>query len=685
MENIEQLLKQAETQHKIIELNTMFSKNMAFFEQAMPQIHAQFSNYMPNDIKIVITDDGGIDLANINLQNQLVYGSDPIKFAEATVAGFIQNPLSQTLNPEETKVINVTTEAHTPNINTIIRKSNEKGRGETRKPLTERTEFVFMLGIGLGYQITELLKHTDIQHLVIAETNLDIFFAALHTFDWTLLNEKFQGNKTVNLILGQSTEMFNHMMSHHVQQIGVYNAAKPYIFTHLCSKELTEATVSFLQNIPIIVGALGYFDDEKTGLTHTINNFRNKVPFLRSHGFLLKQFDSKPVFLIGNGPSLDIAKDFISKHKDKAILISCGTALSSLFKLGIKPDFHVELERTYPIKEWIETTTTAEFRQGITLLAVNTVHPDLPKLFNTTGMALKHNDLGGTYIEKYISDSELSVTLGACNPTVANCGLSYCAALGFTNIYLFGIDLGFPEGAKHHSEHSFHYDIKEADIDSFNLANPEHTSDFRLKGNFGGTVISNPLFLRSKLALESILKDCKEINCYNTSNGVLIEKTTPTPIDTIDTKSWVTIDKKNYCAKTYKKYFSNKNLLAPPSEQEIIKSFIPTLKTLEDARRVFERNVTSFEEAIALLNVNENIIQAFTHNKETKLLSKLLKGSSDSFSLMLAISLNGNDNIATFNENKEYYREYLKAAQHIIKTNLLENDYKAFNIKEKLK
>jgi hypothetical protein len=685
METIEQLLKQAEEQHKIIQLNAMFAKNMTFFQQAMPQIYAQFTDYMPTEIKLIITENGGIDLANTELNNQLVYGSDPIAFAETTVAGFIKNPLSQTLSPEETQVINAEREAHTPNINAIIHQANVKNKQVTKHPLGKRTEFIFMLGIGLGYQITELLKHTDIQHLIIAETNLDIFFAALHTFDWSQLNDKFQGKNTINLILGQTTEMFNHMVAHHVQQIGVYNAAKPYIFTHLCSTALTETTVSFLQNIPNIVGALGYFDDEKTGLTHTINNFRNKVPFLRSHGFLLKQFDEKPVFLIGNGPSLDIAKDFIAAHKDQAIIVSCGTALSSLFKLGIKPDFHVELERTYPIKEWIETTTTPEFRKDITLLAVNTVHPDLPKLFTRSGMALKHNDLGGTFIDKYILDSELSVTLGACNPTVANCGLSYCAALGFTNIYLFGIDLGFPEGAKHHSAHSFHYDIKDEDIDSFNLANPENTSDFRLSGNFGGTVISNQLFLRSKLSLELILKDCKEINCYNTSNGVSIEKTTPIKLEEIDTSSWTIFDKKSYRNKIFTKYFSNKNLLSPPGEKEIIKTFMPTIKILEELYKIFEADITSFEEAIDLLAQNDSIMQDFSRNKDTKELSRLLKGSSDSFSLMLALNLNGKDNINAFNQAKEYYRKYLQSAQHAIKSNLLENDCKAFNIKEKLK
>ena len=294
METIEQLLKQAETQHKIIELNTMFSKNMEFFKQALPNIYEQFKDYMPTEIKIVIQDDGSLDLANINIDNKLVYGKDPVLFAEETVAGFIKNPLSQRLNPEETDVLNMDIESHTPNINQIIRHMKDVNTDDSRASLGERTEFLFMLGVGLGYQITELLKYTDIQHLVIAETNLDIFFASLHTLDWADLNERFdKGNKTLNLILGQTPEMFAHMVSHHAQQIGIYNLAKPYIYTHLCSSELTTATISFLQNIPIIAGALGYFDDEKVGLTHTINNFKNKVPFLRSHGFLLKRFENK--------------------------------------------------------------------------------------------------------------------------------------------------------------------------------------------------------------------------------------------------------------------------------------------------------------------------------------------------------------------------------------------------------
>ncbi len=689
METIEQLLKQAETQHKILELNAMFSRNLAFFKEALPSIYEQFKDYTPTEIKIIIQDNGTIDLANINLDNKLVYGSDPIEFAANTVKGYVECPLAQRLNPSETEVLNMDSESHTPNINKIIRDLNAINLDQSRAPLDARTEFMFMLGVGFGYQITELLKHTDIQHLVIAETNLDIFFASLHTLDWSALNDKFSDqHKTLNIILGQTPEMFTQMVAHHAQQIGIFNLAKPYIFTHLSSNELITATASFLQNVPIIAGALGYFDDEKVGLTHSINNFKNKIPFMKNHGFLQKRFVDKPVFLIANGPSLDIAKDFIAENREKAILVSCGSSLSSLYKLGIKPDFHVELERTHPIKEWIEVTTPQDFRDGITLLAVNTVHPDLPKLFNKTGMALKYNDLGGTFIEKYISDAEFSVTLGACNPTVSNAGLSFCAALGFTNIYLFGIDLGFPEGNKHHSEHSFHYDIKDEDIDSFQLAMPEDDEEFKLPANFGGNVISNRLFLRSKLNLEAILKDCKAINCYNTCNGVLIENARPTKVESIKTSSWLKINKEEFIPKLYREYFGNKHFLKLPPDKSIVGLFKPAIDFLQQAHEIFSEDITTFEEGISLLRKNEENTSKLSSHKDTSDLTKLVKGSSDSFSLMMALCLQANnkkEGVSTFNLAKESYRRYLKSAQDAIKNNLLENDCSVFNIEQKLK
>ena len=67
--------------------------------------------------------------------------------------------------------------------------------------------------------------------------------------------------------------------------------------------------------------------------------------------------------------------------------MSCGTALSSLSKRKIKPDFHVEMERNIDVKDWLEVGTEADDRNGVTLLCLNTCAPDVIKMFSDACIA----------------------------------------------------------------------------------------------------------------------------------------------------------------------------------------------------------------------------------------------------------------------------------------------------------
>ena len=76
------------------------------------------------------------------------------------------------------------------------------------------------------------------------------------------------------------------------------------------------------------------------------------------------EFENKqpeqPVFVVGNGPSLDSSLAFLKKNSDDIIIISCGTAIRALLKNNIKPDLHIEMERIpelVPIMEEVETST----------------------------------------------------------------------------------------------------------------------------------------------------------------------------------------------------------------------------------------------------------------------------------------------------------------------------------------
>ena len=153
-------------------------------------------------------------------------------------------------------------------------------------------------------------------------------------------------------------------------------------------KKFTEA---YVKEFHLSANGIGFFDDERVSLSHTAHNLKNNIKLFKPYPNTKKM---PPAFIVGNGPSLDELLPMIKQHKDDAVIFSCGTTLGSLYKAGIKPDFHVEMERVAWVEDWILAGTDEEFRKDIIGLGLNTLHPDSLAMFERSGFAKKPNDLG---------------------------------------------------------------------------------------------------------------------------------------------------------------------------------------------------------------------------------------------------------------------------------------------------
>jgi len=184
-----------------------------------------------------------------------------------------------------------------------------------------------------------------------------------------------------------------------------------------------------------------------------------------------------PVFIIGSGPSLDYAVEVIRRCAGKAILVSCGTALGALYRAGIKPDIHVEIERTDVVFRTL-SELDRKFLKEIPIVGMNTLYPEVFKLGKRGYMFLKPNDTGSALFPSHLP------RLFNSNPTVTAGAISLMAHAGFRRFYLFGVDLGSKEEEKHHSKLSAYY--REGSI----LRSLTPKFDRTLEGNFGGMVFS---------------------------------------------------------------------------------------------------------------------------------------------------------------------------------------------------
>lgn len=150
-------------------------------------------------------------------------------------------------------------------------------------------------------------------------------------------------------------------------------------------------------------------------------------------------YNGKTAVVVSAGPTLDRNIETLKKYRDNYVLFTVGTAVKTLYKHDIKPDFLCIIE-TYNSSRQIE---------GLDLSGVNFVtepysHPDLRKFkFKQVFSHISANtpinhfwaDVTGENIEEYWSKGTVSYT-----------ALNCARLLGCSKIILVGQDLAYIEG-----------------------------------------------------------------------------------------------------------------------------------------------------------------------------------------------------------------------------------------------
>ncbi len=518
--NLDKMIRKIEMQKSQLEMEVRFNKNMALFKSVAPSIYEQYVNYQPEELRLSYDKDGYINLVNYKLDNKPVYASDPKEFTRKQIENYEKRPSLTNISFTKTKEAE-DDHFHVHLINNLL---------DDYKTLSVAKEYhlntpiglLLVTGCGLGYHIEELVRKYDVHNLCIFDPHKDSFYASLHTVDWQpIIKNFYRKGRMFKLYIGMSTFAAMADLKLLTDKIGLHNLVYTFVFRHFSSKKEEEFIEKYKKEFHLQASGVGFFEDEQISMAHTVSHLNNRVKILTPRP---SERAGVPVFILGNGPSLDKAVDLIKANREKAILFSCGSTLGALCKAGIKPDFHIEMERRRTVREWIESGSTAEFRQGVKILALSTVSPEVTNLFEEAGVAKKPNDLGELIIDKEVTNARVPA-LPLCNPTVTNTGLAFAIAMGFTEIYLFGVDLGMAETEQHHSSYSVYSDLekKVEAKDISHLADKKRLYD--IKGNHSEFVKTNAHLDQSRINMELLLANFPFINCYNPNNGVYIEGT----------------------------------------------------------------------------------------------------------------------------------------------------------------
>ena len=667
--DLNKMIKQAEVMQIKINMSIKFEKNIEFFKKRNKNMYEKFVDFKPKKQKLSIDNDGNINLINVHSGNP-TYPEDPSLFSSKQVEKFIKKPFRITLGFKETVTPNENT-LHPQSTNTVLQQYKSIDTGAYYNP-DYPMGFVLMVGCGLGLQIKEMVENYDIRNLFLYDKDEDSFYASLYMIDWeNIVNIFDERNGKIKINIGESHNLALTRMRALPYEIGLYNLTTSYIFMHTNSSDNQLFLDGFIQEFSMITSYLGFFDDEQISFSHTIHSINENLPV-----FFPKKMQQAlpPVFIIGNGPSLDNLTNFIQDNQENAILMSCGTAIGSLYTLGIKPDFHIEMERNYGIAQILESSTDADFMKSVILLSLNTVAPAVSSLFKDCYIALKSNDLGaGIYKEFIPSHSYFELPL--CNPTVANCAISYAFSMGFKDIYLLGTDFGMRNAKHHHSKHSFWSKLEE-DKDSNQCGVTDHSyseGQYKVAGNFGGEVFTDLILDTSRKNIELLLQGDTGINCYNLNDGALISGVQPRRVETIE-KLTGSINKESVVNTILSHSFQRINI--PPMTDSAVKSkYLSILKRSKNGLILPDKCSCMQDLYQAISKVFKNVLAIEKVHTTT---SCLIKGSMQIHSSLLSHycgrAKSETQFIACYQVGKEQYNTLIKNIIDFMETTPLKLD-----------
>lgn len=375
--------------------------------------------------------------------------------------------------------------------------------------------FLIIFGIGLGYHIPLLQESLHARCVIVVDTHVEFLRQSLACVDWqTFLDQMHENGQKFHLVISENREAVLKAIGRIFETEGTMALDGTALFIHNKVNPLIEMHNFVATIVKMASEVRGFFEDECRMLENATANI-NQYKYHLIDANERKQ-RRETAIIIGAGPSLQNDLAEIKRIRHSCIVFSSGSALRACLMNGIVPDYHVELENLPETYDSVAVTQKDFSFSGISLLASLTIDPRIPALFQEVLFFFRDTTISSRLL------SEHGQILDHSGPMVSNTALRLAAAMGFQKFLLFGVDCGSSTPRLDHVKGTAHDVIpgRHEIFQGFLL-------DLVVPGNFGGTIHSNTIFLRSAMVLEWVIQSLK-LDVKNCSAGLLIKGAAPT-------------------------------------------------------------------------------------------------------------------------------------------------------------
>lgn len=444
---------------KLKEMQKLKEKNLLFLEKFFPDIHKSFKNKSLERLQLNI--DPKNMAVNLLEQGHPLYSGDADEVCKDEAAEFSQafaiGASNQPLRHHFAYELNSGRFGH-GTINRFLKSIDAQPGSERPFQFEHSLPQVVFLGSGVGLHIKHLLNIRKVRHAVLVEHDPDKFLSSLYLTDWDAILTPYIEDKSTSFTLsvGDTTSMEEDKRVHsafaaawnHTCLNVPFMPVQTVFYVHQADAFYTKVANRLNDEIEPYINVWGYYDDEINQLNHVLHNLNNGVPIIKK---LDLSDDDRLTIVCGNGPSLDQAMGLFKEHREKLILIAGGSSIQSLTRNGIVPDIFATSESDLDTYEMYEAMKI-DSPERVAIIGAAQVHPKTFDLFPDALIYLKQE----TAYSSAFDFPDSTFTDGT--PSATNIALAIALELKLQNVCLVGMDFGFRDVTKTHSESSYYRD-----------------------------------------------------------------------------------------------------------------------------------------------------------------------------------------------------------------------------------
>jgi len=306
----------------------------------------------------------------------------------------------------------------------------------------DNTDFLIVLGFGLGYHVEEIIKsYSKIKLILVVEPHPYLFKFALSIMDLSSI----LSSPKIRLILEDDPVKIKEK----ILPLGeIFLTGKISIVVHYPSsyllgdkfveikKSISDAILWSRANLGTNIAKGDIFQKNiLANLPQIINN-----PGIKN---LFDKFKDKPVICVAAGPSLDKNIHLLKEAKDKALIICVDAALRTMLKHKIKPDIVVSIDYGIGARNLFDGIM--EQTEDLFLAADPEVCPDVFSDFRGKKFIINIPKPLVGWLSNFMEDKGF-LEKGS---SVAHAAFFLAKAVGGDPIIFVGQDLSYPEGITH--------------------------------------------------------------------------------------------------------------------------------------------------------------------------------------------------------------------------------------------